>query len=111
MQSQGSTTAAVYRLDCVIALASAPDLEDVEHPRTGQVQFAVMTDKVSPHTSYLYVRPRALHGIARAFDFSGSTYNRYNFVSSPEGDIAAVLQDWLAFGEDARSVVSRALEK
>ena len=65
-----------------------------------------MTDAVSPRTSYLYARPRALHGVARVFDFMG-VYDSYNTSPTPqEADILAVLQDWLAVEEDARRVLT-----
>ncbi|MCQ3808742.1 MAG: N-6 DNA methylase [Acidimicrobiaceae bacterium] len=65
-----------------------------------------MTDAaVSPRTTYLYARPRALHGIARVFDFFG-VYDSYNTSPTPqEADILAVLQDWLAVEEDAKHVM------
>ena len=65
-----------------------------------------MTDAaVSPRTSYLFARPRALHGIARLFDFFG-VYDSYNTSPTPqEADILAVFQDWLAVEEDAKHVM------
>lgn len=65
-----------------------------------------MTDAtVSPRTSYLFARPRAIHGVARVFDFLG-VYDSYNTSPTPyEADILAIFQDWLAVEEDARRVV------
>jgi len=69
-----------------------------------------MTDAaVSPRTSFLYARPRALHGIARVFDFFG-IYDSYKTSPTPqEADILAVLQDWLAVEEDAKHVMTPGL--
>ena len=65
-----------------------------------------MSDAVSSRTSYLYARPRALHGVARVFDFMG-VYDSYNTSPSPqEADILAVFQDWLAVEEDAQRVLA-----
>lgn len=65
-----------------------------------------MTDAtVDPRTSYLFARPRALHGVARVFDFFG-VYDSYNTSPTPhEADILAVFQDWLAVEDDAKHVV------
>ena len=65
-----------------------------------------MTDAaVSPRTSYLFARSRALHGIARVVDFFG-VYDSYNTSPTPqEADISAVFQDWLAVEEDAKHVM------
>lgn len=65
-----------------------------------------MNDVISSRTSYLYARPRALHGLARVFDFMG-VYDSYNTSPSPqEADILAVFQDWLAVEEDAQRVLA-----
>jgi len=64
-----------------------------------------MDDTVSPRSTFLFARPRALHGVARLFDFLG-TYDSYNMSSSPqEADLLAVFQDWLAVEDDARKVL------
>ena len=69
-----------------------------------------MTDEtVSPRTSYLFARPRAIHGVARVFDFFG-VYDSYNTSPSPhEADVLAIFQDWLAAEEDARHVLGARL--
>lgn len=65
-----------------------------------------MDDTISPRSTFLFARPRALHGVARLFDFFG-TYDSYNMSSSPqEADLLAVLQDWLAVEDDTRKVLA-----
>ncbi len=60
---------------------------------------------LSPRTSYLFARPRALHGVARIFDILG-VYDSYNTSPTPhDADILAVFQDWLAVEDDAKLVV------
>ena len=65
-----------------------------------------MDDPVSHRSTFLFARPRALHGVARLFDFFG-TYDSYNTSPSPqEADLLAVFQDWLAVEDDARKVLT-----
>ncbi len=65
-----------------------------------------MNEQLSSRSTFLFARPRALHGIARLFDFFG-TYDTYNTSPSPqEADLLAVLQDWLAVEEDTQKVLA-----
>ena len=65
-----------------------------------------MTDStVSPRSSYLFARPRAMRGAERVYAFLG-VYDSCNASPSPdEAGTLAVLQDWPAVEEDAQHVL------
>ncbi len=66
-----------------------------------------MASQLSPRSSYLFARARAIHGVARVFDFCG-VYDCYNSeLPIHETDVFAVMQDWLAVEEDAKVVVGK----
>lgn len=63
---------------------------------------------VNLNTSALFVQPSVFLGAARLFDFAGSLNRRlYNCSPTPEeADIWAMQRDWLAVGDDFRTVLS-----
>ncbi len=66
-----------------------------------------MASELSPRSSYLFARARAIHGVARIFDLFGVYDCYHSELPIHESGVFAVMQDWLAVEEDAKVVVGK----